>query len=250
LLGKERNRVERLITAIRNAEHCVIFTGAGVSTLSGIRDFRGKSGIYNEYDADRLFSIDYFRQDPSYYYTHARNFIYDLDEKHPSLVHIECARLEQQGCVKALITQNIDLLHQKAGSKKVIEIHGSPMYHTCLQCHTQFTFAEISTIVRQGKVPSCEKCGGVVKPNITFFGEMLDMMALDEAIAESRRADLMLILGSSLVVQPAASLPVYTLDCGGQLIIINDMETPLDRYATLRYDSLERVFEYLRQKLQ
>lgn len=242
--------MERLITAIRNAEHCVIFTGAGVSTLSGIRDFRGKSGIYNEYDADRLFSIDYFRQDPSYYYTHARNFIYDLDEKHPSLVHIECARLEQQGCVKALITQNIDLLHQKAGSKKVIEIHGSPMYHTCLQCHTQFTFAEISTIVRQGKVPSCEKCGGVVKPNITFFGEMLDMMALDEAIAESRRADLMLILGSSLVVQPAASLPVYTLDCGGQLIIINDMETPLDRYATLRYDSLERVFEYLRQKLQ
>lgn len=237
--------MERLLQLLTQAANAVIFTGAGVSTLSGIRDFRGRNGIYKEYDADRIFDLDYFLRDPSYYYSHSKHFIYNLDEKQPSLVHQECARLEAMGVVKALITQNIDLLHQKAGSKRVIELHGSPSRHACLRCGAAYAFDWVKGVVDRGEVPACSVCGGTVKPGITFFGEMLDEPSLEDAIATASAADLMIVLGSSLVVHPAAGIPLLTVRHGGKLILINDGETPLDDLAVWRHDDLETCFRFI-----
>lgn len=241
--------MQSFIKALQEASYCVVFTGAGVSTLSGIRDFRGKNGIYKEYDADKIFDIRYFRQNPSYYYKHAKNFIYDLDTKEPSLVHNECARLEKLGIVKAVITQNIDLLHQKAGSEKVIEVHGSPKIHRCLRCNAIYPFDFIAEIVQRDQMPSCKKCDGIIKPDITFFGEALPEDAVSDAIEEASKADLIVVLGSSLVVQPAASFPLYSLRNGGVLAIVNDGETPLDSRATYRFHDLETVFKEIQEKI-
>lgn len=242
--------MNQLIEMIQEASYLVVFTGAGVSTLSGIRDFRGKQGIYREFDADRLFDLHFFLKDPSYYYLNTKNFIYNLDSKQPSLVHLECARLEQKGIVRSLITQNIDLLHQKAGSRRVIELHGSPEIHRCLECEKSFSFDWIAERVKRDEVPWCDRCGGIVKPGVTFFSEMLDADVLEQARQEALRADLMLILGSSLVVHPAASIPYFTLDHGGRLAIINDGETPLDPHAAFRHNDLETCFRAIAQAIQ
>jgi len=241
--------MEKLIALLQESDHVAVFTGAGVSTLSGIRDFRGRNGIYQEFDADRIFSLDTFNEDPSYYYSHSRDFIYTLDEREPSLVHRECARLERARVVEAVITQNIDMLHQRAGSRNVIEVHGSPAVHRCLSCGRTFDFAWIKEQVMRDVTPVCDECGGVPKPDITFFGEMLDAAALREAEAIALGADLMLVLGSSLVVHPAASLPVVTARRGGQVAIVNDGETPLDDIACWRHYDLEACFGYLAENL-
>lgn len=239
--------MDRLKHLIGNACYCVAFTGAGISTLAGIRDFRGKNGIYksNDFDADKIFSLSYFIKDPAYFYTHARNFIYDLESKEPGIVHTELARLEKIGKIKSIITQNIDMLHQKAGSKNVIEIHGSPAMHHCLECYRPYSYADIVRKLTHDEIPYCENCGGLIKPDIIFFEENLDETAINRAIAEASKADLLLVLGSSLVVQPAASLPSYTRQNGGKIIIVNDAVTPLDYMAEIRYSDLEMVFNSL-----
>jgi NAD-dependent deacetylase len=240
------NKTAELYKRIRDAKYCVALTGAGVSTLSGIRDFRGKNGLYNDMDAEKIFDIDYFVKDPSFYYSHAGSFIYNINEKESSIVHIVLGELEKRGLLKALITQNIDLLHQKGGSKRVIEIHGSPSLHYCLHCAgVRMNFEDAAALVRAGELPKCPKCGRVLKPAITFFGESLPAAALREAVEESQKADLMLILGTSLTVYPAASMPDYTLRNGGQVVIVNNMPTPLDGRAAMRFEDLGEVFEGL-----
>ena len=245
----DEGKIEALLALILEARRCVAFTGAGVSTLSGIRDFRGKNGLYKTLDAEKIFDIDMFRRDPSFYYAMTREFIYGLDDKEPSVVHKVLARLEQMGHLSAIITQNIDLLHQKAGSSRVIEVHGSPSIHRCPRCGTTTTFAEIAPIVRAGELPRCRVCGAVPKPEITFFGENLPEAALREARREARSADLMLILGSSLLVFPAASLPELVLDHGGKLVIVNEMATHLDAAASLAFSDLGTVFDSLERLL-
>jgi NAD-dependent deacetylase len=235
--------MDDLIAALRASRYTVVFTGAGVSTFSGIRDFRGRNGIYREFDANRIFALDVFREDPSYFYTHARDFIYNLHTKAPSLVHNVCARLESMGVVKSVITQNIDMLHQRAGSRRVIELHGSPETHHCLACHREYPYKDISERVHRSEVPCCEACGGSIKPDITFFGELLDEGSIMAARREAIRAELMLVLGSSLAVQPAASIPTLCVNLGGDLAIINDGETPFDWQASYRYTDLEACFE-------
>jgi len=235
---------------IKEAKHLVAMTGAGVSTLSGIRDFRGKDGLYNEMDAEKIFDINYFEKDQSFYYNNAKDFIYNLDEKKASVVHIVLGELEKRGHLKALITQNIDLLHQKGGSKNVIEIHGSPSVHYCMRCSgVRVSYEEVAAIVRKGEMPKCPKCGMVLKPAITFFGEALPAEALRQAVSESQEADLMLVLGTSLTVFPAASMPEYTLRNGGKIVIVNNMSTPLDGISSLHFDDLGSVFEELQKCL-
>lgn len=243
-------QLDALWNLLVSSVHCVAFTGAGVSTLSGIRDFRGKNGLYKTVDADKMFDIDLFHQDPSIYYGMARDFIYGLDDKTPSIVHRVLAELEKRSIVKAVITQNIDLLQQKAGSKKVIEIHGSPENHVCLECGYKTGFRTVVDIVRSGELPRCPKCKSVLKPEIVFFGESLPANAISDAVYESNHADLMLVLGCSLVVYPAASLPETTVKAGGNIVIVNDMPTYLDRCASLRFDDLESVFSALEKKLE
>jgi NAD-dependent deacetylase len=242
--------IEILFDRIQKAHHCVALTGAGVSTLSGIRDFRGKNGLYNEMDAEKIFDLDYFIKDPSFYYEKAGNFIYNLHEKEPSIVHTVLGDLEKAGFVKAVITQNIDLLHQKGGSRNVIEIHGSPSIHYCLRCSgIRVSFEEASAIVNSGKMPLCPECGAVLKPAITFFGENLPEEALRNAVTEAQEADLMLVLGTSLTVYPAASIPDYTIRNGGKIVIVNNMATPKDRLAVQHFDELEEVFIALKSLL-
>ncbi len=239
-------KIAALYDLVRQAKRCVALTGAGVSTLSGIRDFRGKDGLYNDMDAEKLFDIDYFVRDPSFYYERAGSFIYNLNEKEPSIVHEVLAKMERRGILKALITQNIDLLHRKGGSENVIEIHGSPSIHYCLRCPgIRMSFDEAAAVVRSGGMPKCEHCGGVLKPAITFFGESLPASALRAAVNEAQEADVMLVLGTSLTVQPAASLPEHTLRSGGQVVIVNNMPTHLDRRAAMCFDDLGEVFEGL-----
>jgi NAD-dependent deacetylase len=242
--------VKKLFDLVKNAKHFIALTGAGVSTLSGIRDFRGKNGLYKEMDVEKIFDISYFEKDPSLYYSQAGSFIYNLDEKEPSVVHLALGELEKRGYLKALITQNIDLLHQKGGSTNVIEIHGSPVMHYCLRCSgIRVGYEEAAAVVRKGEMPKCPKCGRVLKPAITFFGESLPADALRQAVTESQEADLMLVLGTSLTVFPAAGMPEYTLRNGGEIVIVNNMPTPLDSRALLHFDDLGSVFEELQKLL-
>jgi len=250
-MNKQNPQIAELFALIKQAKHCVALTGAGVSTLSGIRDFRGKNGLYNEMEAEKIFDINYFEEDPSFYYNNAGSFIYNLDEKEASIVHIVLGELEQRGFLKALITQNIDLLHQKGGSKNVIEIHGSPLIHYCMRCAgIRVSYEEAAAVVRKGEMPKCPKCGRVLKPAITFFGESLPAQALRDAVTESQKADLMLVLGTSLTVYPAAGMPEYTLRKGGKIVIVNNMPTPLDSRALMRFEELEPIFEEIKSLLE
>lgn len=238
---------EDLAKLLRQSKHAVALTGAGVSTLSGIPDFRGPQGLYkrSDIDANRLFDTHEFRRDPTYYYRKSADFLYDLDDIQPGIAHTVLARLEKQGIIKAVITQNIDMLHQKAGSQQVLELHGSPLLHHCLQCCAAYPFADIAPVVLAGDIPYCESCGGFVKPDIVFFGDMLPANTLDQAEDHATRADLMLILGTSLTVYPAAAIPEITVRRGHTLAIVNASPTHLDKYAVWHATSLEAIFTTL-----
>ena len=246
---KNEETYRKLADCIAAAQLCVAFTGAGVSTLSGIRDFRGKNGLYTLPETDKMFDIEVFRETPSVYYRLAKEFIYGLQEKEPSIVHHVLAGLEARGILKALITQNIDLLHQKAGSNHVIEVHGSPSRHSCTCCSYSTTFEEVVDVARTGEVPLCPKCRHALKPDITFFGEALPFAAITEAQQECSKADLLLVLGSSLTVYPAAALPQLTLHAGGSVAVVNEQPTYFDDYAVLRCTDLQECFEYLEHAL-
>lgn len=247
---KTQDNYDKLFSAIIEAKHLVAFTGAGISTLAGIKDFRGKEGLYKQPNTEKMFDIDVFYRDPSIYYGMAKEFIYGLDEKKPAIVHTVLAELEKRGILKAIITQNIDLLHQKAGSKNVIEVHGSPSVHYCIKCSYTEPFEKTSKIAKKGEVPLCPECGGTIKPAITFFGEALPQKALMQAEMEASKADFMLVLGTSLVVYPAAALPAYTLRNGGNIAIVNNQPTQFDQYTDLLFEDLEETFEKINKNLK
>ena len=239
------NDIQNLIDMLQSAKHAVVLTGAGISTLSGIPDFRGKDGIYKrkDFDGNRLFDISEFHRDPSYYYIHARDFIYNMDSVEPNIIHLQLARLEKMGIIHAIITQNIDLLHQRAGANHVLELHGSLKTHTCMKCKHKMPIDEILSALKTQQVPKCDKCGGVMKPDVVFFGEALPADVLAEAEEEASNADLMLILGSSLTVYPAAGVPGTTLRHGGKLAIINADPTPYDKFSSWVGNDLKIVFD-------
>lgn len=233
--------VELLETWVREARCAVAFTGAGVSTLSGIRDFRGTSGLYRE-GGERIFDLGWFHRHPEVYYGATRDFIYGLGDHSSSLVHLTLARWEQQGWLKAVITQNVDFLHQRAGSSRVVEVHGTPAVHRCLWCGDVQSFDDVRHRLEVGEaVPHCD-CGGVYKPDITFFGEALPEAAWSEAEALCRDSDLMLVLGTSLTVYPAAALPEVCVRSGGRVVLVNNQPTTLDSLAWKRFEDLEAAF--------
>ncbi|MFA6618052.1 MAG: Sir2 family NAD-dependent protein deacetylase [Candidatus Neomarinimicrobiota bacterium] len=236
--------MKKLLDLIKGSEYMVALTGAGISTLSGIKDFRGKDGINKTMPGEKIFDLETFYQDPGFYYKHARDFIYALDGKKPNIIHKTLADWEKECKLKAIITQNIDLLHQKAGSKKVIEIHGSPAIHHCITCYKSYSYQEVCDLLSSPtpSIPCCEACGGALKPDITFYGEALPEQAISDAIKACQHCDLMLIMGTSLLVYPAASLPNIALDNGAKLVIMNAQRTHLDNKAVLKYDDLETVF--------
>ena len=235
-----------IIESILSAKCVAAMTGAGVSTLCGIPDFRGPQGLYKNPDAERIFDIDWFDRDPSVYYRGCRDLVYGLGAFEPGPVHRALKRLEDAGHLDGIITQNIDMLHQKAGSSPVYEVHGSPVLHHCRRCGDEKTFDEVMAMVaanggaeRLGApyVPRCA-CGGVYKPDITFFGESLPEEAFLRSQELAIKADVMLVLGTSLTVFPAAGLPRLTLQRGGKVFIVNAQRTSLDDYVAGRLPDL------------
>lgn len=208
---------------IRRATRMVALTGAGVSTAAGIPDFRGPKGLYvtRRYDPDRVFDILAFRRDPAPFYEFTRDFLEVADALQPTLTHRLLAALESTGTLHALITQNIDPLHQRAGSRRVIAVHGGYWTSHCLSCRAAFGLDEVRAKVASEVVPHC-RCGGVIKPDVVFFGEPVH--ALDEAAAACAASDLLLVLGSSLTVYPAAWLPEHA---GGTVVVVNQGEVAL-----------------------
>ncbi len=245
---------EDFYKALISAKHAVCFTGAGVSTLSGIKDFRSPDGVYSKpwqgYSVEDILSLSFFRRDPAIFYQWAQDFCYCLDKFEPNIVHTSVAELQKRGILKTLITQNIDLLHTKGGSPEVIEIHGSPAKHHCLKCRDVTTYDEIAPIVMRNEVPKCKKCGGIIKPDIIFYEESLVPDDLNRAFEEAERSDVFIVLGSSLTVQPAASLPLAALQHGAKLCIVNAQKTGLDAFATWKFNDLKDVFEQLSARLE
>ena len=229
--------MEALLKAIEEAKCVGCLTGAGVSTLCGIPDFRGPQGLYKNPDAERIFDIDWFDRDPSVYYNGCAELVYGLGAFTPGPVHRALRHLEDVGRLNGIATQNIDMLHQKAGSTNVYEVHGSPLHHHCRRCGDEKTFDEIMEMRKSCVVPRCA-CGGAYKPDITFFGEMLPEAAFQSAQSLAIRSDVFLVLGTSLTVFPAAGLPRLTLQAGGKVFIVNAQPTSLDDYAAGVYRDL------------
>jgi NAD-dependent deacetylase len=220
---------QMLAELIRTTQPCVVLTGAGVSTESGIPDFRSPSGVWAQYDPMEYATIDAFRRDPEKVWDFYGRRLGALSDAEPNAAHAALAELERAGWVRAVVTQNIDLLHDRAGSREVVEVHGSIRTSSCLRCGEVIAFADV---VERLPVPRCS-CGAVLKPDVVMFGELLPPEAIDRATALAREAALMLVVGSSLEVYPVAGLPADTLNAGGKLAIVNRDPTPYDGEAEL-----------------
>ncbi|MHB8070860.1 MAG: SIR2 family NAD-dependent protein deacylase [Candidatus Cryosericum sp.] len=207
----------KLAQLIQQSHRIVALTGAGISTSAGIPDFRGPKGIYvtHQYDPERTFDIEWFDKDPRYFFNFARDFLSTINHIEPTRTHAFLARLEHRGSLTTVITQNIDGLHQKAGSRSVIEVHGSFRQGHCRHCGQACGYERLKRGILANGIPHCETCGGVIKPDIVFYGEAV--RGMDEAQGEAHRADLFLVIGTSLTVYPAAMLPQL---CAGPIICV------------------------------
>jgi NAD-dependent deacetylase len=225
--------INQLKTIIDTAKNLVVFTGAGLSAESGIPTYRGAGGLWTKYDPMKYANIHYFMEDPTYYWSFFRDVRYPLMKKaRPNAAHYALVTLEKQGKLKQVITQNIDGLHQLAGQSHIIELHGNTRRILCLSCKRPYSMDEAYDRLRQIFPPSCS-CGGALKPDTVFFGEMLSQKNLEEAKKVSQLCDVFLVVGSSLVVTPAAQYPVIAKEHGAKLVIINIDPTPLDGIADL-----------------
>ncbi|MEP6978114.1 MAG: NAD-dependent deacylase [Thermoleophilia bacterium] len=223
-----RELAARLAQLIREAQPCVVLTGAGVSTESGIPDFRSPTGIWAEFDPLEYASIEAFRRDPAKVWSFYAPRFAMLTEAEPNEAHRALAALEDAGYVQAIVTQNIDLLHERAGSRDVIEVHGSIRTSSCRGCGASYPLADVVALLEREPTPSCTSCGGVLKPDVVFFGELLPERAIERASELAREARLLLVVGSSLEVYPVAGLPLETVQAGGRLAILNRDPTPFD----------------------
>jgi NAD-dependent deacetylase len=226
---------EKLAELIIQSRKVVVFTGAGISTESGIPDFRSPGGIWSRYDPED-FTIQKFMSGPA-----ARKTIWKMSleggllaEAEPNLAHHAIAELYQSGKLDCVITQNIDNLHQKAGvpGDRVFELHGNMEWVVCLSCHRRFPMPEVLRRIEEGvEVPDCPECRGILKPDAVFFGEALPQETLQEAIRRAKNCDLLVVIGSTLVIYPAAYIPTYAAEAGAKLAIVNLTSTPFDHYA-------------------
>lgn len=234
--------LETLKQWIKESNRIVFFGGAGVSTESGIPDFRSVDGLYNqkfEYPPETIISHSFFQRKPAYFYRFYREKMLPLGFS-PNVTHLKLAQWEREGKLLAVVTQNIDGLHQKAGSKNVYELHGSVLRNYCVKCG-KFYPAEF---IRDSQdVPRCD-CGGIVKPDVVLYEEQLDYGTLEKSVAAIRRADMLIVAGTSLTVYPAAGLLQYYR--GNRLVLINRDATPYDSQANLvLHESLGKVFSQL-----
>jgi len=250
--------IEQLADLIVKSKKIVVFTGAGVSTESGIPDFRSPGGIWSRYDPEE-FTIQKFLRSPEARRANWKMLIEAglTTEAEPNPAHYAVAELHRLGKLDCVITQNVDNLHQKAGvpEDKVFELHGNMQWVVCLSCHRRFPMQEVLQRIKEGtEVPDCPDCHGILKPDGVFFGEALPQETLMEATRRSRNCDLFIVIGSTLVVYPAAYMPSYAREAGAKLAIVNLTSTPLDRYAAVVIqgkagETMSKVMERVRDKI-
>jgi NAD-dependent deacetylase len=225
--------IDTLAELLRAHPPCVVLTGAGISTESGIPDFRSPTGIWASYDPMEYATIDAFLRDPARVWDFYGKRLAVLGEAEPNAGHRALAELEDRGWVRGVITQNIDRLHERAGSRALVEVHGSIRTSSCLDCGTVVPLVEVVELL---PVPHCPTCGRVLKPDVVMFGELLPAAQIARAEQLAREAAVMLVVGSSLEVYPVAGLPLETLANGGALAIVNRGSTPLDGRASVVID--------------
>jgi NAD-dependent deacetylase len=225
--------VAELAALVRERQPCVVLTGAGISTESGIPDFRSDTGIWADVDPLEVASIQAFRRDPERVWSFYRERIHLLREAEPNAGHRALAELERRELVSAVVTQNIDTLHSRAGSREVVEVHGSIRVAVCLSCLWQEPADDVLAQLEIHPAPLCPHCGEVLKPGVTLFGELLPGVEIERATALARSAALVLVVGSSLEVWPVAGLPLEAR----AFAIVNRGPTALDEQATLTIDA-------------
>ena len=243
--------MEEIVKVVVESEHLIALTGAGVSAESGIPTFRGKDGLWNRYRPEELANPQAFAADPEKVWKWYAWRMEKVFSAEPNRAHHAFAELERMGILKCLITQNVDDLHERAGSRNIIHLHGSLRVVRCTSCENSF---EVEEPPRIPPLPRCDKCGSLLRPGVVWFGEMLPHDVLDRAIREVEKADVIIVAGTSAVVQPAASLPLIVKRRGGVIIEINPDETPLTAVAdySLRINAgemMEKIVEPIRKVL-
>jgi NAD-dependent deacetylase len=228
--------VERLADLLRKSTSTVALTGAGISVPSGIPDFRSPgTGLWEKVDPMEVAHIDVFLADPQRFWSYYRPRFGMLADKQPNAAHRALAELEERGMLAAVVTQNIDTLHRKAGSQKVVEVHGTIETGSCWDCKACYPLAEVAQMFDAGGVARC-RCGGAVKPDVVLFGELLPEQAMEEAYSLCAGADLLLCVGTSLEVYPVAGLPEVTRRAGGAVAIVTMGPTPYDGEAAVKLE--------------
>lgn len=237
---------------IMKSNYIVALTGAGISTGTGIPDFRGPKGLYKKKDvpAEKILDLNHFREDPTLFYKHIGPLLNMIKKAKPTKGHLFLKKLQDLGKLKTVVTQNIDGLHTKAGNTNVIELHGNFDKYHCVLCNNEVTledknYKDIQAKIKEKKVPRCKKCKkGALKPNVVFFGEYV--RDLEKALTEVQKADLLITMGTSLSVYPASTLPGYLHD-GSRLVIINNEETPYDIKAkVVLHEDIDEVVAKLK----
>ena len=227
--------IQTAAETLRSARHAVAFTGAGISTPSGIPDFRSHgSGLWTSSDPMKVASLSSFRRTPQVFFDWLRPLAQRIDQSSPNPAHQALAQLEAAGRIKAVITQNIDGLHQRAGSREVLEVHGSMDTLTCPTCRRVYPLSQFrQAFLEQGELPRCQPCRQILKPDIVLFEEMLPAHTWLAAEKHCEQADVVLVAGSSLTVMPAAGLPLTAVERGAALILVNPTPTYLDEQAAV-----------------
>lgn len=249
---------EQLADLIVQSNKIMVFTGAGISTESGIPDFRGKNGIWTKLDPSNYTLQKFLTSEENrkiQWHMFAGSGL--ITQARPNNAHMAIVELEKLGKLDCVVTQNVDNLHQMAGNSPglVFELHGNMQFARCLGCDTRFPMPEILKSLEAEGAPACKQCGGILKPDAVFFGESLPHDVLSEAARRATLCDLCLVIGSTLIVYPAAYVPLYAADAGARLVIINLGETPLDVRADLLIDGkageiMTSVMGYVRKKMQ
>lgn len=234
---------ESFFKLLKSSARTAVLTGAGISTLSGIPDFRSAGGIYSKkfgsLPVERLLEINFFMNHPEEFYAWARDGWYSDAVYTPSIVHEIVKMMEEKGLLSdGVWTQNIDSLHTYCGSKQVYELHGTLRTSTCTKCGRKYTYEETRNALRDNEYPKCTECGSLIRPDIVFYGENLDTSLIEKAHSVMSSVDLVIVLGSSLVVNPVASLPLLTLYGGGNVVIVNRDRTYLDGRAACLFGDL------------
>ncbi len=236
-VGSPQGEARRLAELILGSRSAVALTGAGISVPSGIPDFRTPgTGLWTKVDPMKVAHIDAFHRDTGAFWDYYRPRFATLGDKEPNPAHRALATLEERGLLRAVITQNIDRLHRKAGSREVVEVHGSIATSSCTTCGSRYPLEQVDALFDADGVATCPGCQGKVKPDVVLFGELLPEAAIGRAQELCASADLLICIGSSLEVHPVAALPELTLGAGGRVAIVTRSATPYDRDAAVRLD--------------